>query len=211
MPKRVWMVRMSYYLYNLRLIQSLIAPDFAVNCESDGYPINHVTVTTSSVSNDLPLTTLANSPQVTSQQVAGTSYFFASPANPSQQMTQTPAVYTWQSSPTTVTNGNTVVWYGGSSFGASVGISVAAATGTDFPAIAGSTVVSGFAVPASGTTIVVPESTAGTSSASGVAYNVNTTDTSLNPQNTTNDVHAVAIPFIRLTAIMLMAVLLNAH
>lgn len=203
------MVRFSHYLLHLPLIQLLIVPEFVANCGSDGYPINHITVTTSGVSNDPPPATPANNPQATSQQVTRTSYIFASPTNPSQQMTQTPVVCSWQSSPTTVTNGNTVVWYGGNSFGVSVGISVAAATGTGFPAVAGSTVVS--AVPASGFTLVAPGSTAGTSSASGVADNVNTTATSLGPQNTTNDVHAVAIPFIRLTAVMLIAVLLNAH
>ncbi|KIP02611.1 hypothetical protein PHLGIDRAFT_285838 [Phlebiopsis gigantea 11061_1 CR5-6] len=44
----------------------------------------------------------------------------ASPAAAPTQ-TPTPVVYPWKPSATTITNGNTVVWYGGSSFGMSVG------------------------------------------------------------------------------------------
>lgn len=172
----------KYFTFVLALQRLTLLSDFTTNCESDGYPVSKITITVDGTGSDTPVpgqtaTAIATPP------VGQTSVVFLSPAW--QQPTNTMTIYPWQPTPTTITEGNTVVWYGGASFGVSVGMQTSYATGTNFPAAVGSTNIGGFQIgsassaPASNTPAPLADNSASNSGAS-----PNTTDSTLNPQET---------------------------
>ncbi|EKM51044.1 uncharacterized protein PHACADRAFT_177735 [Phanerochaete carnosa HHB-10118-sp] len=189
--------------------------DLTTNCESDGYPIAQLFVGTNGVSPAVPASdqtsvAFAAPPSTTAPLVGQTSTAFAAPPpnTNSQQPTSTVVVYPWQPSPTTVTNGNTVVWYGGSSFGMSVGLSTSYGQP---PTAVGSSVIPGFQIgpsPSASASNTQTPHAASSASSSGASNGA-----SLNPQEAKTSAATAShmIPILMMLAVFSVTTFSHAH
>lgn len=171
------------------------------NCNSDGYPIAKLTVTTNGVGPDIPPDDQTSVVMVPPIGQTSTVYLHAPTATAPAGGQQFPGTtYPWQPSPTTVTTDGATVWYGGSSFGLAMGFSTNAAQASDTTA---TVTISGFQTavtfPAPADNTVLANGGASGSAATGGA-SPNATDAALNPQetNTSGTLASRTIPCISL-------------